>query len=66
MDHPFILLSTHVEQCLITDPAYFDIGEEPIGSDTLVSTFVNSPEYRTHPLVREHQGYDVCAVPVGI
>ena len=55
-----------MEQCLARDAAYFDIGEEPIGSDTIVSTFVNFPEYRTHPLVRAHQGSDVSVAPAGL
>lgn len=63
---PFILLSTHMEQLIAKDPAYFEVEVMPIDPDIAASTFVNSREYRNHPLVQECCALGETVVPVAL
>ena len=66
MQLPFALLSTTVSKCLAADPNHFEIALEPVPPNVAASSFVNSPEYRNHDLVREVQGTGETVVPVGL
>eukprot|EP00959_Pyramimonas_sp_CCMP1952_P073954 1545791-Pyramimonas_sp.AAC.1 len=64
MDHPFILLSTHIQQLYAADDAFFEIEEQPANSQ-VVSNLINSPEYQNHGLVNHLRGSGETVVPVG-
>ena len=58
---PFALLSDHIEQQYVRDPTYFDIGLQ-VG----VPNFLNSDEYKTHPMVQLTAGTDTVVIPISL
>jgi len=66
MNHPFVLISTIVEKCLARDEHFFEVVETPTAADVVASSFVNSPEYQTHPLVLACKGSGITVVPISL
>ena len=59
VNHPFALLSDHIEREYAKDNTYFDPHPQ-------VSSFLDTAEYRQHPLVQMCEGTDTVVVPFSI
>ena len=66
MRHPFVLISTIVAKCLQSDVYFFEVDASPIGSDTVASSFINSPQYSDHPLVQQCRTTGETVVPISL
>ena len=62
--HPFILPSTHVAKLVETNISFFEVAALDNPEGVVASSFVASPEYKEHPLVKELQGVET-VVPMG-
>ena len=62
--HPFILPSTHVAKLVEADISHFEVATHDNPPDVVASSFMASPEYKEHPLVKELQGVET-VVPMG-
>ena len=64
--HPFNLITSTIKQRLKTDPNYFEVVQDTDQSDTVASSFTNSPEYTCHELVQDCLPRGEMVVPIGI
>ena len=64
MLHPFVRLPQILEGCLDAVPSCFEIEEVAAPTGVISSTFVRSPEYLEHELVRPCQGTAETVVPL--
>ena len=63
VQHPFAPLTSTLKKCLATDATYFDISAPATSASTAASSFLNSPEYKTHDLSMVYRGTGVHVVP---
>ena len=66
MMHPFVLISTLVAQILEKDDCFFKVEIAPMDPDVVASSFVNSPEYLSHPRVLDCARRGETVVPIGL